>query len=478
MEQYLKYIIMIIMVAASHFEANGQDSLSYYLEQAALNNPGIKSRYMEYSAALERVPQVASLPDPEFQLGYLLKPMQLLGGNQVANLTLMQMFPWFGSLKASKDEASKMALAKYESFLNSRNELYLNVKSSYYRVYRTIKEIEIADKNLEILHTLEKLATVKFSTGGTGSSPGMENRMPSGTSMSASGSAAMNNNMSRQASMGNSNMSSPSVLPSMSATSAGMGRSMGTTGKDDMVNLLRVQIEINELENRIALLKDQLYTDKVSFNRFLNRPPSSDVFTGDSLEQTPLPSGILSLADSLANNPMAKMYQAESEANTARIEMATKMSYPMLGLGLNYMLIQKRDGNSSMMNGKDMKMPMVSLSIPIYRKKYKAMRNEAEFLRDAANQSEDDVINNLRVNFQQAMQDLNDADRRVKLYTGQALLADKSVQLLITSYSSGEADFVEVLRMQQQLLDYQFNRVDAIVDKNTSIARVVYLTGN
>jgi cobalt-zinc-cadmium efflux system outer membrane protein len=76
------------------------------------------------------------------------------------------------------------------------------------------------------------------------------------------------------------------------------------------------------------------------------------------------------------------------------------------------------------------------------------------------------------------MQDLNDADRRVKLYTGQALLADKSVQLLITSYSSGEADFVEVLRMQQQLLDYQFNRVDAIVDKNTSIARVVYLTGN
>jgi outer membrane protein TolC len=76
------------------------------------------------------------------------------------------------------------------------------------------------------------------------------------------------------------------------------------------------------------------------------------------------------------------------------------------------------------------------------------------------------------------LQNLYDADRRVKLYTDQAKLADKSLHLLITSFSVSSADFVEVLRMQQQLLDYQFKQVEAVVDKNTSIARVVYLTGN
>lgn len=414
MKQFFKYIILIIIAVVSHRAAYSQDSLSYYLEKAALNNPGIKAKYLEYSAALEKVPQAASLPDPQLQLGYFIKPMELLGGNQVASISLMQMFPWFGTLKAAKDEASKMAVAKFEDFRDAKNELYFNVKASYYKVYRSIKEIEIAEKNLAILHSLEQLALAKFRSG----------------------------------------------------------------EKDDMVALLRVQMEIHELENRISLLKDQLTTDKVSFNRFLNRSASADVFTGDSLLQAPIPADIPALKDSLVNHPMVKMYQAESEANSARLEMITRLGYPMIGLGLNYMVIQRRDGNTAMMNGKDMTMPMVSLTLPIYRKKYIAMRHEAELLRDAATFSAEDVTNNLRVSFQQTLQSLYDADRRVKLYTDQAKLADKSVQLLITSFSAGATDFVEVLRMQQQLLDYQFKQVEAVVDKNTSIARVVYLTGN
>jgi outer membrane protein TolC len=226
------------------------------------------------------------------------------------------------------------------------------------------------------------------------------------------------------------------------------------------------------------LLKDQLTTDKVNFNGFLNRSASSEVFTGDSLLQAPMPSDILTLTDSLVNHPMVKMYEAESEANSAKLEMVTRMGYPMLGVGLNYMMIQKREGNTATMNGKDMTMPMVSLTLPIYRKKYKSMRHEAELMRDAAELSAENANNNLRVSFQQTLQSLYDADRRVKLYTDQAMLADKSIQLLITSFSAGSADFVEVLRMQQQLLDYQFKQVEAVVDKNTSIARVVYLTGN
>jgi cobalt-zinc-cadmium efflux system outer membrane protein len=414
MKQFFKYIILIIIAVTSHRAAYSQDSLSYYLEKAAMNNPGIKAKYLEYSAALEKVLQASSLPDPQFQLGYFIKPMELLGGNQVTNISLMQMFPWFGTLKAAKDEASKIAVAKFENFRDAKNELYFNVKASYYKVYRTIKEIEIADNNLVILHSLEQLALAKFRSG----------------------------------------------------------------AKDDMVNLLRVQIEIHDLENRIALLKDQLTTDKVNFNGFLNRSASSEVFTGDSLLQAPMPSDILTLTDSLVNHPMVKMYEAESEANSAKLEMVTRMGYPMLGVGLNYMMIQKREGNTATMNGKDMTMPMVSLTLPIYRKKYKSMRHEVELMRDAAELSAENANNNLRVSFQQTLQSLYDADRRVKLYTDQAMLADKSVQLLITSFSAGSADFVEVLRMQQQLLDYQFKQVEAVVDKNTSIARVVYLTGN
>ena len=39
------------------------------------------------------------------------------------------------------------------------------------------------------------------------------------------------------------------------------------------------------------------------------------------------------------------------------------------------------------MNGKDMIMPMVTVTLPIYRKKYKAMQTEADFLKSANSQN-------------------------------------------------------------------------------------------
>jgi outer membrane protein TolC len=449
MRQYTKYIIIIILIVISHITAYAQDSLSYYLELAAKNNPGVKAKYLEYSAALEKLPQVSSLPDPSVQFGYFIKPMDLMGGNQVADVRIMQMFPWFGVLKAAKDEASKMAISKFESFRDVKNELYFNVKASYYTVYRTEKEISIANENLNILQSLEQIALVRLSTTSSAS--------PSGNTGPVSTTASK---------------------PGMASAGGGMGSSMGGNDKNEMVNLLRIKIEIHELENRIALLNDQLITDKVSFNRFLDRSPKSEVFTADSLMEVTIPSDIITLGDSLINHPMVKMYEAEADADAAKVSMVKRMGYPTIGLGLDYMVIQKREGNISAMNGKDMTMPMVSLTLPVFRKKYKSMRHEAELLRDAASMSASNVKNDLTVNFQETLQKLNDASRRILLYKDQAMLADKSLQLLITSFSVSGADFEEVLRMEQQLLDYQFKKVEAVVDKNTSIARLIYLTGN
>jgi len=55
MKQYIKQLILLIATLSSSLPGNAQDSLSYYLEHAALNNPGVKAKYLEYSAALEKV---------------------------------------------------------------------------------------------------------------------------------------------------------------------------------------------------------------------------------------------------------------------------------------------------------------------------------------------------------------------------------------------------------------------------------------
>ncbi|NTW33581.1 MAG: transporter, partial [Bacteroidetes bacterium] len=74
-----KYLTLIIFSILLFTFVNGQkqpDSLSVYFEIAAKNNPTVVQYFYEYQAALEKVPQVGSLPEPELSIGYFLKPME------------------------------------------------------------------------------------------------------------------------------------------------------------------------------------------------------------------------------------------------------------------------------------------------------------------------------------------------------------------------------------------------------------------
>ena len=87
---------------------------------------------------------------------------------------------------------------------------------------------------------------------------------------------------------------------------------------------------------------------------------------------------------------MLGMFEEEELAYRAKNEMDKKMSYPMLGLGLQYMLIGENktasmdSGMKPEMSGMDMIMPMFSISIPIYRNKYKAQQRENRFMWESA----------------------------------------------------------------------------------------------
>ncbi|MBK5246300.1 MAG: TolC family protein [Peptostreptococcaceae bacterium] len=452
-----RYFTIILFLSLANV-IHAQESLSVYMEQAGKNNPGLQAKYLEYSAALEKVPQVGALPDLTAQLGFFLNPMQLLGGNQVGNMQLMQMFPWFGTLTAAKDEASQMALMKFEAARDARNMLYSQVKTSWYNIYRKKQEIRILNENLELLRTLEKVALSKYANA---KSPGGS----SGNISSGSSSAPV-------ASGNQTTSSAPSGMNGMSGGSSAMG-----SNGSGMVDVLRVQMEIAELINRIEVTKDMLGTEIARFNSLLNRPSETEVHIPANLSPVLLPLELNAMADSLKNNPMLRMSLAEKAAGEAQRVMATKMRKPMLGVGVNYMLIDKRPGNTSMMNGNDMIMPMVSFTVPFFSKKYKAMEREAKFRIEASEKSYENTRNDLEVSFLDKVQQFKDANRRLALYKNQAALAKTSVQLLLTAFSTSNTDFDEVLRMQAQLLDYGLKELDALTDRNTTGAQLEYIAG-
>jgi outer membrane protein TolC len=413
-----KKLLIIFIALSSWLIIHSQqypDSLIMYLEIAAKNNPTVLKKFSEYQAALQKIPQVGSLSDPELSLGVLLKPMELVNGNQVADIRLMQMFPWFGVLKNAKDEMSLMANAKFEIFRDTKLQVFYDVQRTWFELYKTKKDISISEKNIEILKTIERLALVKFK-------------------------------------------------------SASMGSSSGSPG---LIDLYRIQIEAGDLENNIALLKNQEQSIIAQFNGYLNRPPLSPVFTGETLSADSLGTSLIIVSDSiLEKNPMLSMLEFEKQSVEAHKKMVTRMGYPMVGVGLNYSLISKTQNPMGMpsMNGKDMLMPMMTVTLPIYRKKYIAMQKEADMLSTSASQNYQATANSLQTEYYQAVQLYQDAQRRIKLYEDQYLLASKSFDLILNSFSTSSSGLTDVLRARQQMLDYELKQVEAVADLNTAIA--------
>jgi outer membrane protein TolC len=442
------------------------DSLYSYLEVAAKNNPTVLQKFSEYQAAIQKIPQVGSLPDPELSAGVFLSPMELVSGNQVADLRLMQMFPWFGVLRYGKDEMSLMAKAKFELFRDAKLQVYYDVQRTWYDLYKVQKDISISERNIEILKLIERLALVRFK------SASLEN---SGSSSQSSATATVSNSGTSSGSSGmqtmgvvQSNTGSSGLNPASSMQTGTMGSSSGSSGLSD---IYRIQIESGDLENNIALLKNQHNSIIAKFNTYLNRPVTSPVFTYENLTIDSLEFALTAVEDSmLAHNPMLGMLDFEKQSLEAREKMVTRMGYPMVGLGINYSVIGKSNMSTSSMNGKDMIMPMAVLTLPIYRKKYTAMQKEAELLRVATTENWEATANSLQSEYYQAVLLYEDSKRRVKLYENQFQLASKSLDLMLKNFSTSSSQLTDVLRVRQQTLDYELKQVEAVADFNTAVA--------
>ena len=405
--------ILLIIFLISGFITDAQTELDNYLVEAANNNPGLKSSFSEYQASLEKIPQVGSLPDPTVSFSYLIQPIETKLGPQQAKISAMQMFPWFGTLGAKKDVASEMAKSKYENFEDLKSKLFFDVKSVYYNLYFTNKAIAICLENIDILNTFRKLALVKVESG-----------------------------------------------------------------EASTVDVLRVDMELADLENQLALLKDKYYTQQVSFNNLLNVDNERSVELPDTLIANDLQLSSEAILDSIQNkNHQLMKLDFMNNAYINQEKVAEKVGKPSFSIGIDYMFIGDNPAAGAN-SGKDaIAFPMVGISVPLYRQKYKAMVNEAVYMQESTVNKKVNKINMLETTYSNSKKDYDDANRRIPLFEGQSERATQAIQLLETEYATNGKNFEEVLRMERQLLKYKLELEKARSDKNAAVAFINYLMG-
>ena len=242
------------------------------------------------------------------------------------------------------------------------------------------------------------------------------------------------------------------------------------------VDEYRIEMELNELENQLALLNDKANVLTVAFNNLLNVDNQSAILLPNDLWTTDLAYSKEAVLDSIAQfNHQLLSIDMQQAALAYKKEVADLMGKPNFKIGLDYTIIGKGENNLA---GKDaFVFPMVGISIPLYRNKYKAMVQEAVYEETAKSNEKENKANMLETLFEKSWKDYQDANRRIALYTTQLDLAQKSINILETDYSTGSKNFEEVLRMDRKVLKYHLEKEKAKADKQAAIAFIEYLMG-
>ncbi|UCD57206.1 MAG: TolC family protein [Candidatus Hydrogenedentota bacterium] len=139
--------------------------LSSFIDAAIYANPAIGESEHRWRAALQRVPQATTLPDPEFAISQFIHKPETRVGPQDTLLSISQKFPWFGKLDARGEMALRDALAAAEQYQAQIREIVAAVKRAYYDLAYLDEAIRITRQDRELLEHFEEIAETRYATG-------------------------------------------------------------------------------------------------------------------------------------------------------------------------------------------------------------------------------------------------------------------------------------------------------------------------
>ena len=244
-------------------------------------------------------------------------------------------------------------------------------------------------------------------------------------------------------------------------------------GKASVVDVLKLQIRQNELQQQNEVLAEAYLAEQAAFNKLLNRNIKTEV---NIIETLLLPAEDIILAENVLRlNPELLKYDKLYESITQSELLNQVERNPMIGFGLDYVPVSKRPDLSFNDNGKDIFMPMVSISIPIFNKKYdsKSKQNQLKQLEITA--QKDNRLNVLESAFAKAISQRNQA--RIKHNTeGKNLKkAHDAEVILIKNYETGTIVFSDLLDIQELQLKFQINLIQSTYEYYMQSAVVNYL---
>ena len=390
-----------------------EDSLAVYIAEAIRNNPALKSEYQAYQAQMANAQGAGVLNDPQLSVGLFPQAMHHVNGKQLATITIMQMFPWFGTLKAGREQMEYKAQEAYQKFREKSLSTAFDVEKQWYSILATQEKVKAVKQKRALLNDIKKVAIYLYKNY--------------------------------------------------------------TAGRDTkMSDQLRLDAEEERLKEQTESLETQLTLQKQQFNITLHRQPNAALSLPDSITLRQMPT--FNWTEIERNNPKLAQYSAIQKAFKSQEEQARAKGMPMIGVGLQYMLNGKVDmPMMPNMNGKDMVMPMVSVTIPIYRKKITSAIHSAQLMERSAAYNYQSQLDALQSTYLSIEQRADDIKRKLKLYESEVSLLNRTLELMQKEYATGATSLTDILQTTRESIDYDLLKAEANAQYNTITAEAIQL---
>ena len=247
-------------------------------------------------------------------------------------------------------------------------------------------------------------------------------------------------------------------------------------GNASAVDVLRLQMRINELNEKYEVLNEMLISEKKAFVKLLNRTSYNDAIEVIPLqipEQDVVFEGIdFDLHPELVKYD--KLYTSVVQSE----ELNQKESAPQWGIGVDYIPVSERTDLSFSDNGKDVFIPSISLSIPVFTKKHKSKTRENELKQQEIEKRKEDRVNVLETSYIRAVSKRRQARIRYETMNKNLEQTQNAKDILIKSYETGTIDFVDILDVQELELKFKIQQIQAVKDYFKQSANINYLSNS
>ncbi len=252
-----------------------------------------------------------------------------------------------------------------------------------------------------------------------------------------------------------------------------------TTGSAKHSDIIRPQVELGKLEDRLNSLNDLKYPLAAQLNALLDRPANTDISFPSTIPVMTIMESEEGLHAMIQeSNPKLAYWETVTAKEEAGKGLAERNYYPDFTFGVDVTEVDKARNPGVMGDGQNPVMTSMSFNIPIWFNAREAAVEESNAKILAAKRSRIGLERKLKADLELTLYKYRDAGRKINLYRDTLVpKAEQALGVTMEAFMTGRGTSLDLIDAEKTLLELQLAYYRALTNQAQRLAEIETLVG-